>query len=83
MIQKHLEGGELKQKDSDLICEEENRKDSCHYNFVGWNDGSCRRLAAPVTANLSNFIICSSDGERPITLDDIELIKIDHPEYFE
>jgi hypothetical protein len=76
-----LQGGDFTQKDTELTCEGEIRRDSCHYNFTGWNDGECKRFIALKTSDPENFIICDNGEERPLNLEDILKWKEENPEF--
>jgi hypothetical protein len=77
-----LTDGDYIQENSEIICEGEVRKDSCHYNFVGWNDGQCKRFIAPFTTKPRNFVICDENGERELTVEDIEKWREASPEFY-
>ncbi|MCA1622795.1 MAG: hypothetical protein LC768_17400 [Acidobacteria bacterium] len=76
-----LHSGELIQKDSELICDGEVRRDTCHYNFVGWNEGMCKRFIAPLAVTPENFVICDEGKERHLTLEDILKWKEENPDF--
>lgn len=43
--------------------------DLCHYNLVGWTNGSAR--AAFKSADIQAFEICDAGAPRPLTLEDM------------
>jgi hypothetical protein len=66
-----LTENEILQQNSEIVCDGEIRRDSCHHNFTEWNDGQCKRFITPLNLIPENFVICAEEGERDLTYEDI------------
>lgn len=49
--------------------------------MLGWNGGACKRFFSQFDKTPENFVICSPEGERPLTIADIDAWYADHPEF--